>query len=92
MVVGKKEVVEIVELLGRSGEVDAELLAAARHYERGQQCYQARRFKEALACFHTARTLRPDDRAASLLIHRCEAAIADPPGEDWDGAWLLDRK
>jgi len=91
-VAGKREVVEIVELLGRAGEVDAATMEAARHYERGLTLYRARRFEEARARFHTAAALRPGDRAAALLLQRCEQAIEHPPGEDWDGAWSLDRK
>ena len=89
---GKQEAYWIYELLGRSGEVDAQILESVKHYDRGLELYLKRRWQEAGARFQTALALRPGDRASEFLIARCETYQEDPPPEDWGGVYAIQQK
>ncbi|MSP60659.1 MAG: adenylate/guanylate cyclase domain-containing protein [Myxococcales bacterium] len=88
---GKKNAVEIVELLARP--CDAEGL---RLFQEARQLYQQRRFDEAAARFaETSRLLATgsdDDGPSALYMERCKKFAANPPPDDWDGAWEMQSK
>lgn len=42
-------------------------------------------FREALA-------LNPDDAVSEMYIRRCEYLKANPPGEAWEGVWVMHTK
>ena len=61
-------------------------------YAEGLAAYRAQRWNDATAAFAAARSASPDDGAALALMERIHAFKTDPPAEDWDGAWHLERK
>ena len=36
--------------------------------------------------------LNDHDKSAKLYIERCDHFIANPPGDDWDGVWVMESK
>ena len=89
---GKSRGVGVYELLGLSGEVDAQTLDAARAYEQGFDDYLARRWDEAIKGFSHAGRLRPGDLAAEVMIARCRRYALETPPQDWQGVHALDSK
>ena len=85
---GKKEPTTIYELLGRRGQVGADILAKVTHYEAAFDHYQERRFEAALAVLDDL----PDDPPAAVLRQRCAHYQAHPPPEDWDGVYTMTTK
>ena len=54
--------------------------------------YRGSRFQEALASFEQALALHPGDRLSALYADRCRHYLAEPPGADWDGIWVMQEK
>lgn len=61
-------------------------------YNKGLQLYKERKFVEAKKSFNEALQVKPDDGPSKLYIGRCDAFIADPPPEDWDGVFVMKTK
>jgi len=36
--------------------------------------------------------LNDHDKAATMYIGRCEHFIANPPGDEWNGVWVMESK
>jgi adenylate cyclase len=58
----------------------------------GLKRYRSRDFEGALHWFEQARKANPEDRPAELYVDRCRMLIAEPPPDDWDGAWVMTEK
>ena len=87
IVKGRQQPVRIFELLGIKGEVDAERLEGARHFEKALEAFRARRFDEAWQAFLSA--AHRNDRAADPYVAMCERYVSEPPREDWDGSYQM---
>jgi adenylate cyclase len=89
---GKKEPVEVFEIL------DAERLPgihsgpALRAYDEGIRLYRQRDWLGAAAKLQEALRLAPDDGPSAVYLQRCEELMDDPPPVDWDGVYVMTRK
>ena len=90
--VGQTHAETVYEILGRKGELTSAQTEARNRYAEGLAAYRAQRWDDAAAAFAAARAAAPDDGAALALMERIDAFKANPPTEDWDGAWHLERK
>ena len=36
--------------------------------------------------------MNPADKAAKLYVERCRYLAEHPPGEDWNGVWVMESK
>ncbi len=61
-------------------------------YNQGLTLYKARKFKEAREIFLKGLQILPEDGPSKLYVDRCDAYIKDPPGEDWDGVYVMKTK
>ncbi|EMJ98530.1 tetratricopeptide repeat protein [Leptospira sp. WS58.C1] len=61
-------------------------------YDEGLALYKNRKFKEAWELFKKAVEITPNDGPSKKYIGRCEAFIANPPPEDWDGVFEMKTK
>ncbi|GAC1344089.1 MAG: hypothetical protein NVSMB23_18600 [Myxococcales bacterium] len=88
---GKEEPVRLFELrgLGEVPESDRPLLDT---YANGLALYRDKKFAEARYEFETCLSLDPEDGPSRLLLSRCAAMLAAPPGEDWDGVYRMEQK
>ncbi len=92
VVAGRRGSLDIHELLGLKGAVDARRLQHRDLYEKALGLYFDRAFTEAQALFGKAATDDPDDKAAWMMILRCETNAMRPPPADWDGAFAYEFK
>jgi len=90
--VGQTHAETVYEIMGRKGELTPAQMESRARYAEGLAAYRAQRWNDATAAFAAARSASPDDGAALALMERIHAFKADPPAEDWDGAWHLERK
>ncbi|MBK5255743.1 MAG: response regulator [Vicinamibacteria bacterium] len=60
-------------------------------YEAGLTAYQTGDFSPALASLKQASGENANDKAAKMLIERCQKLLAEPPAQ-WDGVWTLHEK
>jgi adenylate cyclase len=84
---GKREGVEIFELLGARVAGEARD-GAAELYERALDAYFARRFDEALDLLRSA----DGDPPSRVLAERCRRYAAEPPTTDWNGIFVATEK
>jgi adenylate cyclase len=91
-VVGRTEGTLVGELLGETGTVLADVLAARDQYEAALAAYFARRFADAAVGFRAAAAARPGDKAAPLMALRADDLAHDPPPAEWDGIHVQTSK
>jgi adenylate cyclase len=91
-VVGKREAVEVYELLGRTGEVDDEQLGYAEQFSRAVEAFQQRRWDQAATELQHCARSRPDDPAIDLYRRHLERHRRTPPPEDWNRGIELTAK
>jgi len=86
-VVGKDNPVRCHEILGRRGEVAADVLRMRDCFEQGLVAYRARRLADARGAFERAIEALPGDACSRVFIDRIEHLLAGPLPADWDGVW-----
>lgn len=89
---GKSEPVTLYELVGEKGEVSDEKLELVTKYEEGLNLYKNKKFREALQKFEKVIEKDPENKAAAMLIDRCEHYLVEPPPENWDGVFTRTHK
>ena len=88
---GTTERHEIYEPMGEIDSAPAHLEFLAE-WQIGHAAYLDGRFEAALAGFHAAAELRPEDGPCRLFIERCSSFLRDGTPAGWDGTWHFDRK
>ena len=56
------------------------------------KAYCAQNWSEAEKTANKIHTIRPDDAIARLYLKRCELLKAQPPGDEWNGVWVMTDK
>jgi adenylate cyclase len=57
----------------------------------GLAAYRERRWDDALRAFNEALEAMPDDGPSTALLKRVEGLKANPPSQDWDRAWHIEK-
>jgi class 3 adenylate cyclase len=86
-VVGRAEPVQLFEVLGEAGEVDAEVSRRCLQYAKALELYFNRRWAEARTAFEQV-----GDSPAAAMATRCAVLSQNEPANSWDGVWSLDQK
>jgi adenylate cyclase len=89
---GKREPVEVFEILDAERVPGMHTGPALAAYDEGVQLYRERDWLGAAAKFQEALRLSPDDGPAAVYLRRCEDLLHDPPPVDWDGVYVMTRK
>ena len=88
---GKKTAVELIQIL--ENDLSKEGLDL---FQQARQKYSEQKWDEAIVLFKKcADLLRIDqeqDAMSLTFIERCEFFKQNPPGHDWDGAWVMTTK
>ncbi len=93
VVKGKSQPVGVYEVLDyHTEETFPNLLEAVNYFKSGVGHYRRQRWDEAKRCFGESLGLNPQDKLSQIYTKRCEHLEADPPGDDWDGVWVLESK
>jgi adenylate cyclase len=61
-------------------------------YQKGIRLYRQREWSDALFYFEEVLARCPNDTPSQLYISRCRYYQDDPPDDDWDGVWILEKK
>jgi adenylate cyclase len=88
---GRHQGTLVCELIGRKGEVAANILEARDVYENALGAYFAGDFERAAELFDRASQLRPDEFGAKSMRDRSQGLAASPPVE-WDGIHVMHEK
>jgi adenylate cyclase len=54
--------------------------------------YRGRQWDGAVEAFKDALVANRNDRPSKIYLDRCAHYKANPPGDDWDGVWVLTEK
>jgi adenylate cyclase len=89
-VTGTNKLVSVFEPLDCYPEaVRANLNRVRGAYQKGIRLYRQRQWNEAPFYFEQVLARCPDDTPSQLYINRCRYYLDEPPGEDWNGVWIL---
>ena len=91
-VAGRSGSLDIYELMGLSHSVDPERLQNRELYEEALELYLGQSFWDALRIFAQVADNCPGDKAASLMMARCDHMLSQELHADWDGVFAYDRK
>jgi class 3 adenylate cyclase len=92
VVVGQTHPEVVFEIMARAGELTAGQSLLRTHYAEGLAAYRARDWDEARRAFAAALEAVPGDGPSMVLARRTDGFAANPPADDWDGAWHPDHK
>jgi adenylate cyclase len=92
---GKREPVNIYELMGRlgpGGTPPAHAKKLIDVFEAALRHYRAKQWSEAEFAFKEALKLRPDDGPSKVYLERIAHFREEPPPEKWDGVYEFKTK
>ena len=90
---GKKEAVEIFEILNADPEGERTLkLRTKREYESALNLYQNKDFTGAISLLKEIRMINPSDPVVNLFYERCDEFITSPPPDDWNSVEVMETK
>jgi adenylate cyclase len=93
VVQGKSKPVAIYEVLDyHNDESYPGLVDAMGLFRSGLQSYRKRQWAKAGRLFEEVLALNPNDKAARLYVERCARMAEHPPGDDWDGTYVMQSK
>lgn len=93
IVKGKTEPVAIFESLDYHTERSFPNLAdVVGHFGEGMRAYRGQDWDRAIKAFLTALNGNPGDTLSQLYIDRCTLLKENPPGDEWNGVWVLSEK
>jgi class 3 adenylate cyclase len=92
VVVGQSHAEAVFEIMGRRGELTPGQLTLRERYSEGLAAYRARHWDDARQAFSAALEAVPGDEPSMTMVKRIGDLQANPPADDWDGAWHLDQK
>jgi adenylate cyclase len=93
VVKGKTEAVNVYEVLDyHNDETFPHLTDVLQCYKTGLSHYRRREWDKALAALGEALAMNPEDKLSQLYIERATWMKSNPPGDDWNGVWVLKSK
>ena len=93
VVVGKTEPVDIYEVLDYyNDQTFPNLMEVVNYFSYGLKQYREGYWDKAKDSFKEALYLNPDDKLSEMYVARCEHLKEHPPGDDWDGVWVMTSK
>ncbi len=85
---GNKHPIYIYELLGHTGELDAETEEMRDTFEAGLQLYWKLSSAKAKQHFENCLKIKKDDGPSKLFLKRIDMLQESPPKDTWDGVWV----
>ncbi|MEM7671372.1 MAG: adenylate/guanylate cyclase domain-containing protein, partial [Pseudomonadota bacterium] len=93
IVKGKTVPVPVWECLDyHSDESFPNMSEALGSFNDGMKAYRAAQWDKAQSAFMAALDANPNDKLADLYVWRCQHLELNPPGDDWDGVWVMTEK
>jgi adenylate cyclase len=94
VVKGRSVPAELYELVGFTDEVSAETVECFSLFQQGIAAYLSQDWDNAKALFERSAKLEihQDANPSLVMIERCEDMKLNPPGEGWDGVYVMKTK
>tara|TARA_R110002124_G_scaffold114662_2_gene270122 strand:+ start:6243 stop:8441 length:2199 start_codon:yes stop_codon:yes gene_type:complete len=93
VVKGRTQPVKIFEIAALRSEAEQELFDCIGLYEEGIKAYSTQKWGKAIELFNQSLTLEADKiNPSKILLDRCQLMLEVPPGENWDGVFVMKSK
>jgi len=93
VVKGKTEPVGVYEVLDyHTADTFPNMMEVVGYFKDGVQKYRSQQWNSAIAAFEQALRLHPQDTLVQMYIERCRYLQRHPPGDDWQGVWIMQSK
>ena len=93
VVKGKTEPVGVFEVLDYyTDESFPSLTDFLGHYKNGILSYRKQKWDKAIAEFGQCLKLHRTDKLSQIYVERSGQMKENPPGDDWNGVWVLKSK
>ncbi|MEL6479298.1 MAG: adenylate/guanylate cyclase domain-containing protein, partial [Pseudomonadota bacterium] len=93
VVKGKTEPVSVFECLDyHADQTFPNIADVMGHFSEGIAAYRGQDWDRAINSFQSALKANPQDRLSDLYIERCQVLRETPPGDTWNGVWMLSEK
>lgn len=93
VVKGKTKPVAIYEIMDfHTEKTYPQMIDALGLFKAGLSHYRQQRWNDAAAKFNEVLALNPNDKAAKMYVERCRHLADNPPGDAWDGVWVMESK
>jgi adenylate cyclase len=90
---GKTQSVGVCEVLDyHTEESYPNMMDVMNLFRDGLALYRRREWDRAISRFNEALRLNSDENLCGMYIERCIRFRDEPPGDDWDGAWIMKTK
>jgi len=84
---GKKEGVEIYEVIGEKSDVSDEMKKELQQYNQALEAYFNQQWDAALASMQTLHQAHPETKVYKLYVERINHIKSSPPSKGWDGIY-----
>ena len=68
------------------------VMDVVNHFNSAVQHYRKQEWDRAIAAFNRALEFNPRDNLCKTYLERCNILKSDPPGEEWNGVWIMKTK
>jgi adenylate cyclase len=93
VVKGKSEPVGVYEVLDyHTEETFPNLREAVDYFQAGLAYYRKANWDKACSAFRQALAIHAEDGLPRIYMERCEYLKEHPPGDNWDGVWVMKSK
>ena len=90
---GKMQPVKVYELVSTAEKgLDDDMYRVLELFGKGFDNYLKQNWDWAINYFQQALSLKKDDPPSLRYIERCTKFKANPPGDDWDGVYIMTTK
>jgi adenylate cyclase len=90
---GKTQSVGVYEVLDyHTEETYPNLMDVVNQFRDGLALYRRREWARAIGRFEEALRFNPEEPLCRMYIDRCLFFREEPPGDDWDGGWIMKTK
>jgi len=93
VVKGKTEPVGVFECLDyHTDKTFPNLMDVLGSFNEGVKVYRKQEWDRAIGYFKDALKANETDKLSNTYIERCKLMKKKPPGDDWDGVWIMTEK
>ena len=80
------------EVLDYDEEEFPNVMDVVNHFNSAVAQYRKQQWERAIQGFERALTFNPNDNLCKTYLERCAILQSNPPGDDWNGVWVMKTK
>ena len=93
VVKGQRKPVNIYEVLDyHTDQTFPNLMEAVNYFKEGLANFRNQQWGKAIKSFNESLNANENDKLSRIYIQRCEQMKTHPPGDDWNGVWVMTSK